>query len=142
MIAALYFPTLFLFFQYKSQSLLYFERKQESSSMCQTSTSGVYKFHVKLQQRFSIFTNGRQQTANRCQEDMRLLLQICVLLICISARASQRAKRADFLPYRTGKKVASQVSNALDRLLFFSGYDKQIRPGVSIIFLISYLMWH
>ena len=67
--------------------------------------------------------------ANRCQEDMRLL-QILAVLICISEGA-ERAKRAAFLPYRTGKKVASQVSNALDRLLFFSGYDKQIRPGVS-----------
>ena len=57
------------------------------------------------------------------------LLQILALLICISCVAQERVKRA-FLPYRTGKKVASQVSNALDHLLFFSGYDKQIRPGV------------
>ena len=40
-----------------------------------------------------------------------------------------RVKRS-FIPYRTGKKVASQVSNALDHLLFFSGYDKRIRPQV------------
>ena len=42
-----------------------------------------------------------------------------------------RVKRS-FIPYRTGKKVASQVSNALDHLLFFSGYDKRIRPQVSL----------
>ena len=62
------------------------------------------------------------------------LLRIFAILICFIASASpqERAKRA-FLPYRTGKKVASQVSNALDHLLFFSGYDKQIRPGVSYI---------
>lgn len=40
-----------------------------------------------------------------------------------------RVKRA-FVPYRTGKKVASQVSSALDHLLLFSGYDKRIRPQV------------
>ena len=65
---------------------------------------------------------------------MRLLLQISALLICITSAQEQRAKRgAEFVPYRTGKKVASQVSTALDRLLFFSGYDKQIRPGVRIL---------
>ena len=42
---------------------------------------------------------------------------------------NERVKRS-FLPYRTGKKVASQVSTVLDRLLFFSGYDKRIRPYV------------
>ena len=43
----------------------------------------------------------------------------------------ERVKRS-FIPYRTGKKVASQVSNTLDHLLFFSGYDKRIRPQVRI----------
>ena len=42
---------------------------------------------------------------------------------------NERVKRS-FVPYRTGKKVASQVSTALDHLLFFSGYDKRIRPQV------------
>ena len=57
---------------------------------------------------------------------MRLLLQISALLICILAQ-EQRAKRgAEFVPYRTGKKVASQVSTALDRLLFFSGYENYL----------------
>ena len=42
---------------------------------------------------------------------------------------NERVKRS-FIPYRTGKKVASQVSNTLDHLLFFSGYDKRIRPQV------------
>ena len=70
---------------------------------------------------------------------MRLLLQISALLICILAQ-EQRAKRgAEFVPYRTGKKVASQVSTALDRLLFFSGYDKQIRPGVRILYHAQWL---
>lgn len=45
------------------------------------------------------------------------------------AQEESRVKRA-FIPYRTGKAVASQVSNALDHLLFFSGYDKRIRPQV------------
>ena len=40
-----------------------------------------------------------------------------------------RVKRA-FVPYKTGKEVASQVSNALDHLLLYSGYDKRIRPQV------------
>ena len=64
---------------------------------------------------------------------MRLLLQISALLICISAQEHRAKRGAEFVPYRTGKKVASQVSTALDRLLFFSGYDKQIRPGVRIL---------
>ena len=42
---------------------------------------------------------------------------------------NERVKRS-FVPYRTGKKVAGQVSTALDHLLFFSGYDKRIRPQV------------
>ena len=46
---------------------------------------------------------------------------------------NERVKRS-FLPYRTGKKVASQVSTVLDRLLFFSGYDKRIRPYVRKVF--------
>ncbi len=41
----------------------------------------------------------------------------------------RRVKR-EFVPYKTGKLVARQVSNALDHLLFFSGYDKRIRPQV------------
>ena len=45
---------------------------------------------------------------------------------------SKRTKRS-FIPYKTGKEVAGQVSNALDHLLFFSGYDKRIRPHVSKI---------
>jgi hypothetical protein len=40
-----------------------------------------------------------------------------------------RVKRA-FVPYRTGKKVASQVSSTLDHLLLYTGYDKRIRPQV------------
>ena len=43
--------------------------------------------------------------------------------------SEERVKRA-FVPYRTGKKVASEVSNALDNLLLYSGYDKRIRPQV------------
>ena len=38
-----------------------------------------------------------------------------------------RVKRA-FAPYKTGKAVANQVSNALDHLLLHSDYDKRIRP--------------
>ena len=41
----------------------------------------------------------------------------------------RRVKR-EFVPYKSGKLVAGQVSNALDHLLFFSGYDKRIRPQV------------
>ena len=41
----------------------------------------------------------------------------------------RRVKR-EFGPYKSGKTVARQVSNALDHLLFFSGYDKRIRPQV------------
>jgi len=43
----------------------------------------------------------------------------------------RRVKR-EFVPYKTGKLVARQVSNALDHLLFFSGYDKRIRPQVRL----------
>ena len=48
-----------------------------------------------------------------------------------AARAAgfSRAKR-EFVPYKTGKKVAGVVSSALDKLLLFSGYDKRIRPQV------------
>ena len=49
----------------------------------------------------------------------------------------ERVKRSMFVPYRTGKKVATQVSTALDHLLFFSGYDKQIRPQVRKILISS-----
>ena len=41
-----------------------------------------------------------------------------------------RYRRSTFVPYKTGREVAAKVSNALDELLLFSGYDKQIRPGV------------
>ena len=40
-----------------------------------------------------------------------------------------RTKRA-FAPYRTGKTVASKVSEILDNLLLHSDYDKRIRPQV------------
>ena len=43
--------------------------------------------------------------------------------------AHPRVKR-EFVPYKSGKLVAGQVSNALDHLIFFSGYDKRIRPQV------------
>ena len=42
-----------------------------------------------------------------------------------------RRMKREFVPYKTGKLVARQVSNALDHLLFKSGYDKRIRPLVS-----------
>ena len=56
---------------------------------------------------------------------------ISVLIIQANSEDQEydRVKRS-FIPYRTGKKVASQVSNTLDHLLFFSGYDKRIRPQV------------
>ena len=40
-----------------------------------------------------------------------------------------RKKRA-FAPYRTGKTVATKVSEILDNLLLYSDYDKRIRPQV------------
>ena len=43
-----------------------------------------------------------------------------------------RKKRA-FAPYRTGKTVASKVSEILDNLLLHSDYDKRIRPQVKAI---------
>ncbi len=46
----------------------------------------------------------------------------------------RRVKR-EFVPYKSGKTVAGQVSNALDHLLFFSGYDKRIRPQVKKILM-------
>ena len=46
----------------------------------------------------------------------------------------RRVKR-EFVPYKSGKTVAGQVSNALDHLLFFSGYDKRIRPQVKKIWM-------
>ena len=39
-------------------------------------------------------------------------------------------KKRSFAPYRTGKTVASQVSQTLDNLLLHSDYDKRIRPQV------------
>ena len=42
-----------------------------------------------------------------------------------------RKKRA-FAPYRTGKTVASKVSEILDNLLLHSDYDKRIRPQVCL----------
>ena len=41
----------------------------------------------------------------------------------------KRTKRS-FVPYRTGKIVASQASQTLDNLLLHSDYDKRIRPQV------------
>ena len=43
-----------------------------------------------------------------------------------------RTKRA-FAPYRTGKTVASKVSEILDNLLLHSDYDKRIRPQVYLM---------
>ena len=43
-------------------------------------------------------------------------------------------RRSAFVPYQTGKALSEQVSGTLDKVLLFSGYDKQIRPGVSGIF--------
>ena len=51
----------------------------------------------------------------------------------------RRVKR-EFVPYKTGKLVARQVSNALDHLLFFSGYDKRIRPQVRLKQILYYTM--
>ena len=34
------------------------------------------------------------------------------------------------MPYQTGKALSRQVSGTLDKVLFESGYDRQIRPGV------------
>ncbi len=41
-----------------------------------------------------------------------------------------REKRS-FTPYRRGAEVAKLISNTLDTVLLRSGYDKQVRPGVS-----------
>ena len=46
----------------------------------------------------------------------------------------ERLRRSAFVPYQTGKALSEQVSGTLDKVLLFSGYDKQIRPGVSGIF--------
>ena len=43
----------------------------------------------------------------------------------------RRLRRSAFVPYQTGKALSEQVSGTLDKVLLFSGYDKQIRPGVS-----------
>ena len=43
----------------------------------------------------------------------------------------ERLRRSAFVPYQTGKALSEQVSGTLDKVLLFSGYDKQIRPGVS-----------
>ena len=43
----------------------------------------------------------------------------------------RRLRRSAFVPYKTGKELSEQVSGTLDKVLLFSGYDKQIRPGVS-----------
>ena len=91
---------------------------------------GVYKYRFMSRQKVD------RRERNRCQEIMKFLLQIFfICLVHVSTNygfqdSGARVKRA-FLPYRTGKKVAGQVSNALDHLLFFSGYDKRIRPNVS-----------
>lgn len=50
----------------------------------------------------------------------------------VRAAGFARAKR-EFVPYKTGKKVAAVVSSALDKLLLFSGYDKRIRPQVGCV---------
>ena len=47
----------------------------------------------------------------------------------LNSDAKRRVKR-EFVPYKSGKTVAGQVSSALDHLLVFSGYDKRIRPQV------------
>ena len=77
-------------------------------------------------------------TNTKCYLTFVLLLLLCVkFCICVNEDNSceydfcdseERVKRA-FVPYRTGKKVASEVSNALDNLLG-SGYDKRLRPQV------------
>ena len=50
-------------------------------------------------------------------------------VVVVVSDVHPRVKR-EFVPYKSGKVVAGQVSNALDRLLVFSGYDKRIRPQV------------
>ena len=46
-------------------------------------------------------------------------------------RRRLRLRRSAFVPYKSGKELSEQVSGTLDKVLLFSGYDKQIRPGVS-----------
>lgn len=46
-------------------------------------------------------------------------------------RRRRRMRRSAFVPYKTGAELSEQVSGTLDKVLLFSGYDKQIRPGVS-----------
>ena len=76
-------------------------------------------------------------TNTKCYLTFVLLLLCVKFCICVNEDNSceydfcdseERVKRA-FVPYRTGKKVASEVSNALDNLLG-SGYDKRLRPQV------------
>ncbi len=52
-----------------------------------------------------------------------------------SQEKSHYREKRSFVPYRTGKKVATQVSTALDHLLLYSGYDKRIRPQVRVCHL-------
>ena len=58
---------------------------------------------------------------NYCQE--------CEMDFCSDEVEEYRVKRS-FVPYKTGAKIASEVSGTLDDLLMYSGYDKRIRPQV------------
>jgi hypothetical protein len=49
---------------------------------------------------------------------------------CAGGQFFGRRVKREFAPYRTGKSVAAEVSNALDQLLLRSGYDKRSRPNV------------
>ena len=46
----------------------------------------------------------------------------------IHGDAHNRVIRSSFKPYRSEKELSLQITTVLDKLLFESGYDRQIRP--------------
>ena len=46
----------------------------------------------------------------------------------IHGGAHNRVIRSSFKPYRSEKELSLQITTVLDKLLFESGYDRQIRP--------------
>ena len=46
----------------------------------------------------------------------------------IHGGAHNRVVRSSFKPYRSEKELSLQITTVLDKLLFESGYDRQIRP--------------
>ena len=70
---------------------------------------------------------------NHCQE--------CEMDFCSDDETEEYRVKRSFVPYKTGAKIASEVSGTLDDLLMYSGYDKRIRPQVIGILVFNHKLY-